>query len=54
MCDECDALMANHLLESMFEREAQTKKQNYEDLRAQLKEANVMREEARAQLDHAQ
>ena len=53
VCDECDALMANHLLERMFEREAQSKKQNYEQLRTQLKEANVMREQARADLDHA-
>ena len=45
--------MANHLLERMFEREAQSKKQNYEQLRTQLKEANVMREQARADLDHA-
>ena len=45
--------MANHLLEGMFEREAQAKKQNFEQLRTQLKEANVMREKARADLDHA-
>ena len=46
VCDECDALMANHLLEKMFEREAISKKQNWEDLRAQLKDATVMRNEA--------
>ena len=46
MCDECDALMANHLLEKMFEREAQSKKQTYEDMKAQLKDATVMREDA--------
>ena len=45
--------MANHLLERMFEREAQTKKQNYEQLHAQVKEAHVMREQAKADLEHA-
>ena len=31
VCDECDALMANHQLLKMFEREAQNKKNQYEE-----------------------
>lgn len=45
--------MANHLLEKMFEREAQSKKQTYEDMKAQLKDATVMREDAQDQLERA-
>ena len=53
VCDECDALMSNHLLEKMFEREAQSKKSNYEEMKAQLKDASIMREQAQDQLEKA-
>ena len=45
--------MANHLLEKMFEREVQNKKSNYEDLRAQLKDAKYTRLESNQQLERA-
>ena len=38
--------MANHLLEKMFEREVQTKKADYEEMKAALKDATIMREES--------
>ena len=53
VCDECDALLANHLLEQMFEREVQTKKQAYEDASAQLKDTKVSLNEAKDALEHA-
>ena len=46
VCDECDALMANHLLEKMFEREVQSKKADYEEMKAALKDATILREES--------
>ena len=33
VCDECDALLSNHLLEKMFQREVASKKANYEEMR---------------------
>mmetsp|Transcript_6912 Transcript_6912/g.8276 ORF Transcript_6912/g.8276 Transcript_6912/m.8276 type:complete len:94 (+) Transcript_6912:424-705(+) len=48
VCDECDALMANHLLLKMFEREAQNKKNAYEDKQAQLNDSKVQRDETLA------
>jgi len=53
VCDECDAIMANHLLLKMFEREAQNKKNTYEDKRAQLNDLKEQRDETIEQLDRA-
>ena len=53
MCDECDALMANHLLEKMFEREVQTKKTDYEEMKAALKDATTLRKESQNELERA-
>ena len=53
VCDECDALMANHLLEKMFEREVQTKKADYEEMKAALKDATILREESQDELERA-
>ena len=33
VCDECDALLSNHNLEKMFQREVASKKANYEEMR---------------------
>ena len=53
VCDECDALMANHLLLKMFEREAQNKKNNYEEKRSQLKDLKQQRDETIEDLDRS-
>ena len=45
--------MANHLLEKMFEREVQTKKADYEEMKAALKDATVLREESQDELERA-
>ena len=39
VCDECDALMSNHQLLKMFERETQNKKNAFDDKQHQLADA---------------
>ena len=53
VCDECDALMANHLLLKMFEREVQSKKNLYEEKRAELKDTKYACSDALQQLERA-
>ena len=45
--------MANHLLEKMFEREVQTKKADYEEMKAALKDATILREGSQDELERA-
>ena len=53
VCDECDTLMENHMLDGMFERESQTKKQDFEELRRTQGEADMMRDECQHLLNQA-
>ena len=38
VCDECDALLSNYLLEKMFQREVSSKRSNFEEMKQRLKE----------------
>ena len=38
VCDECDAILANHQLQKMFQREIINKKASYEEARQRVKD----------------
>ena len=45
--------MENHQIESMFEREALQKKQDYDRLKIEINDANMMKEQAQFELNQA-
>ena len=54
ICDECDALLANHMLEKMFQRELAFKKSTYEELKGQVKDMEKLISQNQHDLKHAQ
>lgn len=53
VCDECDALLSNHNLEKMFQREVGSKKANFDETKQRLKEIDRNIMHAELELKHA-